>query len=242
MNNPSQKSNRVWWVLLAGPILFLLGILVMSVYYGVALQGKNVNEIPNLVAASTPYQLVVIQILLLIIVSRAMKRDELTWKDIGWKIAQGQQLWREPLIGAIPGIVLALLYVYILTPMLTTLQQIWDYVPAGDLLTTLGASLIPFAIADVLFAPFVEESIYRGFGLTRLLGKFSQPVAVVCSMFFFGILHWTGGFWYILLTGILAGGLFVWLRLSRKNLIAPFAAHLALNIVETIFIMVTIRG
>ena len=142
-NNPSPKLIRVWWVLLAGPILFLLGILVMSVYYGVTLQGKNVDEIPSLVAGSTPYQLVVIQILLLIIVSRAMKRDGLIRVDIGWKIADGQQLWRELLIGAVPGIVLALLYVYILSPLLTALQQIWDYVPAGDLLTTLGASLIP---------------------------------------------------------------------------------------------------
>lgn len=242
MNNPSQKSNRMWWVLLAGPILFLLGILVMSVYYGIALQGKNVDEIPNLVAASTPYQLVAIQILLLIIVSRTLKRDGLTWKDIGWKVAEGQQLWRELLIGAIPGVILAVLYLYILTPMLTALQQIWDYVPAGDLLMTLGASLIPFAIADVLFAPFVEESIYRGYGLRQLLGKFSQPIAVVLSMFVFGILHWTGGFWYILLTGILAGGLFAWLRLSRKNIIAPFSAHLALNIVETIFIITTMRN
>lgn len=242
MNNPSQKSNRMWWVLLAGPILFLLGILVMSVYYGIALQGKNVDEIPNLVAASTPYQLVAIQILLLIIVSRALKRDGLTLKDIGWKVAEGQQLWRELLIGAIPGVILAVLYLYILTPMLTALQKIWDYVPAGDLLMTLGASLIPFAIADVLFAPFVEESIYRGYGLRQLLGKFSQPIAVVLSMFVFGILHWTGGFWYILLTGILAGGLFTWLRLSRKNIIAPFSAHLALNIVETIFIITTMRN
>jgi len=242
MNNPSQKSNRVWWVLLAGPILFLLGIFMMSVYYGVALQGKNVEAIPNMVAASTPYQLVVIQILLLVIVSRAMKRDGLTWKDIGWKTADGQQLWRELLIGAVPGIVLAVLYVYILSPMLTSLQQIWEYVPAGDLLSTLGSAIIPFAIADVLFAPFVEESIYRGYGLTRLLGKFSQPVAIALSCFFFGILHWSGGFWYILLTGIVAGGLFAWLRISRKNIIAPFTAHLALNIVETIFIIMTIRG
>jgi membrane protease YdiL (CAAX protease family) len=242
MNNSSQRSNRVWWVLLAGPILFLLGILVMSVYYGVASQGKNVDQIPSIVAASTPYQLVVIQILLLIIVSRAMKRDGLTWKDIGWKAADGQQLWRELLTGAIPGIVLALFYLYILTPMLTTLQQIWDYVSAGDLFATLGASLVPFAIADVLLAPFVEESIYRGYGLTRLLGRFSQLVAVMLSMFFFGILHWTGGFWYILLTGIVTGGLFAWLRISRKNIIAPFAAHLALNIIETIFIIAMARG
>jgi len=78
MNNSSQKSNHAWWVLLAGPIFFLLGIFVMSVYYGIASQGKNIEAIPNLVAASTPYQLAVIQILMLAFVSRAMKRDGLT--------------------------------------------------------------------------------------------------------------------------------------------------------------------
>jgi len=30
--------------------------------------------------------------------------------------------------------------------------------------------------------------------------------------------------------------------LSRKNILAPFTAHLALNIVETIFIAMTIGG
>ena len=242
MNNSTQKFGRVWWTLLAAPILFFVGIVAASVYFGFATQGQNVEAIPDMVVASTPYQLVVIQIWLLLILMKSLKRDGLSWKDIGWKIGEGQQLWKEALIGAIPGIVLALLYLYILSPMLTSLQRIWDYVPAGELLTTLGAALIPFAIADVLLAPFVEESIYRGYGLTRLLGKFSQPVAITLSMFFFGILHWTGGFWYILLTGIVAGGLFIWLRISRKNIIAPFAAHLALNIVETIFIVMTIGG
>ena len=242
MNNSSPKSNRLWWTLLAAPLLALILIVLASVYFGIVTQGQNVEAMPQMVADSTPYQLVALQIWLLFILMKSMKRDGMTWKDLGWKIGEGQQLWREVIIGAVPGIVLAMLYVFILSPLLTSLQQIWDYVPAGELFTALGASLIPFAIADVLLAPFVEESIYRGYGLTRLLGKFSQPAAIALSCFFFGILHWTGGFWYILLTGIIAGGLFVWLRMSRKNIIAPFAAHLALNIVETIFIVMTIGG
>jgi len=36
------------------------------------------------------------------------------------------------------------------------------------------------------------------------------------------------------------GGLFFWLRLWHKNIIAPFAAHLALNIVEMLYIILTI--
>lgn len=240
MHNSAQKFGRVWWTLLAAPILFLLAIVIVSIYFGLASQGQNVEAIPEMVTSTIPLQLVAVQIFLLLILVKSMKRDGLAWKDIGWKTTEGQQISREVLIGGGLGIALGVLYVFVLSPMLTHLQQIWDYVPAGELLTTLGSSIIPFTIADVLLAPFVEENIYRGYGLTRLLGRFGKPVAIILSCFFFGILHWTGGFWYMLLTGIVAGGLFLWLRLSRKNIIAPFAAHLALNIVETIFIIMTI--
>ena len=236
----TQKSGRLWWTLLAAPFLALVLIVLVSVYFGIVTQGKDPAAIPQLAADSTPYQLVALQIWLLLVLMKTMKREGLSWKDIGWKLQDGQQLWREILIGAVPGVVIALLYFFVLTPILVSLQKLWDYVPAGSVLTALGASLIPFAIADVLFAPFVEESIYRGYGLTRLLGKFSQPAAIALSVFFFGILHWTGGFWYIVLVGIVAGVPFAYLRVTRKNIIAPFAAHLALNLIETIFIIIGI--
>ncbi len=40
----------------------------------------------------------------------------------------------------------------------------------------------------------------------------------------------------MLLTGLVAGGLFAGLYMARKNVIAPFAAHLALNVVEFLFV------
>ena len=236
----TQKSGRLWWTLLAAPLLALVLIVIASVYFGFATQCKDPAAIPQLAADSTPYQLVVLQIWLALILMKSMKREGLSWQDIGWKLQDGQQLWREVFIGAVPGAFIALLYFFVLTPILVRLQNLWDYVPAGSVLTALGASLIPFAIADVLFAPFVEESIYRGYGLTRLLGKFSQPAAIALSVFFFGILHWTGGFWYTVLVGLVAGAPLAYLRVTRKNIIAPFAAHLTLNIIETIFIILGI--
>ena len=56
------------------------------------------------------------------------------------------------------------------------------------------------------------------------------------SCLFFGLLHWTGGFWYILLTGFVAGGIFAALFLWRRNIVATYAAHLALNLVEFLFV------
>ncbi len=85
--------------------------------------------------------------------------------------------------------------------------------------------------------PFVEESLYRGYAFGRLQERYGVPLAVIISCTFFGLLHWAGGFWYILLTGVVAGGLFAALRLWRGTLIAPFAAHLALNILEFLWIV-----
>jgi membrane protease YdiL (CAAX protease family) len=231
----TPKPARLWLVLLAGPLLFFLGIVLASIYFSIVLRG-DVAAIPERVAASTPYQLVAIQILLFFILRWAMRRDGLAWKDIGWKTTDGQQTWREALIGAVPGAALGLLYVFVLSPGLTWIQQtLGDYVPAGELMPSLGAAIVPFFIANVVLAPFVEENIYRGYALTRWFERFSKPVAILLSCIFFGLLHWAGGFWYILLTGFVAGGLFAGLYSRRKTMMAPFAAHLALNVVEISF-------
>ena len=120
----TQKSGRLWWTLLAAPFLALVLIVLASVYFGFVTQGKDPAAIPQLVADSTPYELVALQIWLLLILMKTMKREGLSWKDIGWKLQDGQQLWREILIGAIPGIVIALLYFFVLTPVLLSLIHI----------------------------------------------------------------------------------------------------------------------
>ena len=116
--NTTHKLSRVWLVLSAGPVLFLLSIVLASIYFWLATQGAA-DAIPGLVAASTPYLLVIIQVFLFFIMRWAMKRDGLTWKDIGWKPAEGQRSWREALVGAVPGAALGLLYVTVLSPGLT---------------------------------------------------------------------------------------------------------------------------
>ncbi len=88
----------------------------------------------------------------------------------------------------------------------------------------MGAAILPFFIANVVLASFVEENIYRGYAPRRGFGRFSKPVAILLSYTFF-LLHWAGGFWYVLLTGLVAGGTFAGLYTARKNMIAPFAVY-----------------
>lgn len=126
-------------------------------------------------------------------------------------------------------------------PLQTWLQQTFgDYVPAGETLATAGASLIPFFIANVVCAPFVEESLYRGYAFTRLRRRYSLPLTFALLALGFGLLHWAGGFWYILLTGLVAGSLCTGLRAWRGSLPAAFAAHLALNLVEFAFVWLAV--
>ena len=217
-------------------MLFLAAIIVASVYFGIVTRG-DAQAIAEQTPKAMPAMLVAVQLLLLALLARTLRSERLAWSAIGWRLEQGQGLWREALIGVVPGAVLAVLYFTVLSPAMTSLQRnVGDYVPPGELTGALGAALVPFFLANVLLAPFVEESLYRGYALDRLQQRYGLALAVVISCAFFGLLHWAGGFWYILLTGFVAGGLFAGLRVWRGTLVAPFAAHLALNVLEFVWI------
>ena len=235
--NPSQPPiRRTWAILIAAPLLFLVAIIAASIYYGIVTRG-DAQAIAEQTPKAVPAMLVAVQLALLTLLALTLRSEHLAWSAIGWRLEQGQKLWREALIGLVPGAVLAVLYFAVLSPSLTWLQSnVGDFVPPGELTGALGASLVPFFLANVLLAPFVEESLYRGYALDRLRQRYGLAVAVVISCAFFGLLHWAGGFWYILLTGFVAGGLFAGLRVWRRTLIAPFAAHLALNVLEFVWI------
>lgn len=87
-----------------------------------------------------------------------------------------------------------------------------------------------------MLAPFVEENIYRGYAISRLRQRFGITGAIFLSCLFFGLLHWAGGFWYVVLTGIVAGGIFAGLFVWRRNIVVAYAAHLALNLVEFLLV------
>lgn len=214
---------RLWSVLLAGPVLFLAGVVGVSVWLGAT--GVPPERIGAEAAGYAP------QLLAGVLLGLAV---------IAWRLPLAA-LWAVPApgramvdagLGAVVGAVLALAYLTVLAPLLTQLQALGDYVPPGEVLATVSASIPLFFLANVLLAPVVEETIYRGLGLRELTQRHGRAVAVVLSCAAFGVLHWTGGLWYMVLTGVVAGGSFTALALWRGGLVAPFAAHLKLNMIE----------
>jgi membrane protease YdiL (CAAX protease family) len=236
MEEKPKAMWRVWALFAIPPVLFLVVIIAASIYFGM-ITGGDAQAITESVTRSTPSLLLIVQIILLLIFGAILWAEHLPIRLIGWQVVSGQKLWQEIIIGALPGVALAFLYFSVLSPLMITAQKVLgDYVPPGELLPSLGKAALPFFLANVILAPFVEENIYRGYGITRLQQRFSTPVAIVISCFFFGLLHWAGGFWYIVLTSIVAGGLFAGLFVWRKNVVVAYAAQLALNLVEFLYV------
>jgi membrane protease YdiL (CAAX protease family) len=214
---------RLWAVLLAGPVLFLAGIIGVSVWLGAS--GVPPERIGAEAAGYAPQLLVGVLLGLAVIAGRLPVADL-------WAVPSRGRVLTDAGIGAVVGAVLALAYLVALAPLLTQLQALGDYVPPGEVLATVSASIPLFFVANVLLAPMVEETIYRGLGLRELTLRHGRTAAVVLSCVAFGLLHWTGGLWYMVLTGVVAGGSFTALALWRGGLVAPFAAHLTLNMIE----------
>ncbi len=220
---------KVWLLLTAGPALFLFGIVSASIFLSV----REVPEaqIPERVTALVPH------ILLFVLVGLAALMTRFTLQvKAAWLLPDPGKAFSDIAIGLLAGILLAILYLYWLAPLLETLQRIFgDYVPPGAVLPTVSSSIVLFFIANVLLAPLVEETLYRGIAIPLLTNHLGVLWAVVLSCVFFGLLHWAGGLWYMLLTGVVAGGAFAGLFYWRGGVLAPFAAHLALNLIEFIY-------
>jgi membrane protease YdiL (CAAX protease family) len=218
------RSRDIWLLLLAGPVLFLLVMIAVSVVLGAS--GVPAEEI----GAEVPRHASVILLVVL-----AMLGLFALWRlpvRALWADGTGARL-QDAVIGAAVGVGLAVAYLWLLAPLMEWLQRVvGDYVPPGEVLATVSGQILPFFLANVLLAPVVEETIYRGAALRGIAARSGRVTAVILSCLAFGALHWTGGIWYMVLTAVVAGGAFAGLALWRGGLMAPFAAHLALNTIE----------
>jgi membrane protease YdiL (CAAX protease family) len=226
--------KRPWTNLILAPIWFLIIIVSASIYFGE--KGVDETNIPIRISENTPTLILIVQFFLLVTLLLTSQKDSFNILKSGWA-ADKTKLPFDIFAGIITGAILATLYIYIFSPVQTYLQiKIGDYVPAGKTMTALGKQTIPFFIANVLFAPFVEESLYRNYTLTRFLEKYSATKSIIVTATMFGLLHWVGGIWYIIMTGLLVGLPFAIIATKRKNIVWVFVAHLTLNLLEFIYI------
>lgn len=226
MQAPHVSSAKYWWLLAAGPLLFLLAFVCLSIAFTLA--GTPEPEVPTKVSALVPHCLVFVLICLGIAALRLPAETLRAWKRPSRTAMAG-----DLVIGTLCGVSLAALYFAWLEPALVYLQRsLGDFVPPGAVAPALSSHMGVFFTANVLLAPLVEETVYRGIAIPALSARLGVSTGVLLSSVAFGLLHWAGGLWYILLTGVVAGGCFAALYVARGGILAPFTAHLVLNVVE----------
>lgn len=236
----TEKTNpthhRIWWILIAPPLLFLILTILASLAVGFVVQGDP-ERVESGITGAIPYVLLLTQVLMALLLWRLMKSEGLTLADIGWHISEGQKTGTELLIAIGVSIPLVLINQFVLLPVTEWLQiHVGDYVPAGSAGETLGATLGITFLSAVVLAPFVEESLYRGFALRHLRDRLSPIAAFLIVMVFFALLHFAQGFWPMVYT-MVAHAVFAGLALWRGNLYAAWLTHLLFNGVELVWLL-----
>jgi len=231
-----MKNLKLLWInLVLALFWFLVIIVIFSIYFGG--NGTAEAEIPQKISDNIATLILIVQVLIFATLYFSCKKDNFSLFKEGWKLPNRTLTLTDIAYGVITGLILSVIYFYILSPFQTYLQKtIGDYVPSGETMNALGKQPIQFFIANVVFAPFVEESLYRNYSLTRFQEKFSVKKSILLSALFFGLLHWTGGFWYILMTGLFIGIPFAIITVKRKSILWVFVAHLTLNLIEFVYI------
>ncbi len=216
---------------LAGPVLFLLTAIGATIW--VVSRGARPESAAEAAAALVPHIMVSALGALFVMTVLLHRPPQLR---AAWKT---DALVGDLASGGLTGLALGVAYLLLISPWHVWLQQnLGDYVRAGETTAAISSAPALFLVANLGLAPFAEETLYRGFLIDRLRGRLGLAGAVAASCAAFGLLHWLGGFWYMVITGLVAGGAFATLRLWRGSLVAPFAAHFAMNAVEFVWLAV----
>ena len=144
------------------------------------------------IASWIPYLIMLNHGVLFLLYWRFVRADGLDFAAVGWRLPAGREsLLMEPFYGLVCGIALGFFNKLFLSPVLGGLEGVTATGTGRFSIADLDEStLIPFLIAGTLFAGVVEESIYRGYAITRLRVRIGTVPAVVVSTLFFGPLHY----------------------------------------------------
>jgi len=224
------KIKKDIWGLLILPPLFFLFIILGIVFYLIS-TGLTEDEISNGITKSISTILFTSQLLILFLLIRYARPNCI---NLFYETFKSANYFKDLIYGTLLGLVISLSYFKLgLIEYVTSLQITYgDYVPAGETSNSVGNNLPLFFLANVLLAPFVEENIYRNIAFKKIQSHYNSTITVLLTATTFGILHWLGGFWYILVTGILIGLPFGIIQLKRKSILLVYIAHLTINLFE----------
>ncbi|MEK6701241.1 MAG: CPBP family intramembrane glutamic endopeptidase, partial [Planctomycetota bacterium] len=171
--------------------------------------------------------------------------------DIGWTAGEG--VFKEigaGIVGYLAGIPIFLFFV-VLSLILTAVRAAMRAQggdtpdmgpienPVFDLASSKGIGLVLLFTLATIWAPIVEEAVFRGSLYRHLRSWLWIPVAALGSALVFGLVH---GYDWVMLGPVIGLGLnFALMREWRGSLIAPMTAHCMHNAMSLTFVITMLR-
>lgn len=218
-----------WGLLILPPIFFLVSLIFCLVYIG----ANNLSDaqISLKLSACIPLILFASQMGMLLLLLVYSRKDQ---QNIFSQTFRSTHFGKDLILGILLGLAIAIIYFQLgLIELVAYLQDNFgDYVPSGETSKNVSQISILFFVSNVILAPFVEENIYRNVAFKKLRKQHSQFVTVLITALFFGMLHWLGGFWYIVTTTVLIGIPFGIIQLKNESILLVYVAHLTINLYE----------
>lgn len=231
-NLPSGKPAlwRLFGALIL-PTLFILVVITLFITIRSAL-GHDPSSSTALVNEHISYFFILNLSFAFCIMLLFLRKDGLRLADIGFRLPD------HGFMGFIIEISLAVICTLIVVGLITAITPLFETVQAENpgLATSdrrLGDTFWLSLFSAVIVASFVEESIFRGYGITGIARHWGLIGAILISSIFFGLYHVSYGIVGVVRT-FFQGLVFALLFARSRSLLGPMVGHSLTNLISTL--------
>ncbi|MCC5893928.1 MAG: CPBP family intramembrane metalloprotease [Alkalibacterium sp.] len=213
------------WAILWRTLLISIGVVILGVVLIFAFMGEHstlIGLVTDGLVYFTMYKLTL----------RQMKKHSLSVRALSRPLSQSNRSFLPVLGLTILTAVVAYSFIYFFMTLLTFIPALFDLI-MPYLINISFVEDLPFIylfVVAVIFAPIVEEIVFRGYILNKWVDKYGVKKGIIFSSLVFMIIHLQSLFIPQLIVGILCGLLYV----KFNNLVYPILFHAVYNFIVLI--------
>jgi uncharacterized protein len=248
-NAPEDIRTSWGWLqlglyLIFGIFSFFLIFLTASIYL-VARYHMNPQQLQSFFSASAPYTVIFeviwsLCLLAFLVLMIRIYHGQRFWTSVGWR--------KFGSANASP-VTVILLCIFggsalsVVVAFLSRLVETNAHVPMQDLFQS-RTNVLWLMGYGILFAPFWEETMFRGFIYPVLARKWGVPMGIFVTGLLFGAMHaaqlWGGWGQIALLTFV--GIVLTWVRARSGTVVASFLVHVTYNTILFVVFFLGTQG
>lgn len=221
----AAPSHRHGIGLLALPAILLTVLILGSAFAIAVATGDGSAAVEATLPAWIPWLIALNHTVVFVVVLRVLREEGRSLGDVGWTRLPARLFAVEIGIGLLLGAAVYGFATLTLDPFGDLVRG--SAVDIGGGGVNVSGTPLSWLLVAVVF-PFVEETVYRGYGIGVYGRRIGVARAFAISTLLFGLLHWGQGTWGVFDTAVI-GALYGLAFLWRRNLWSPTVGHVTYN-------------